>query len=68
MESIKAIIKLKEKYIVSRVINKLSFIEIPQYDGCEENDFGCFDLFVTFLCFGYLADDFSAMRAFNYEE
>lgn len=68
MENIKAIIKYKDKYIVSRVINKLSFIEIPQYDGCGENDFGCFDLFVTFLCFGYLADDFSATRAFNYEE
>lgn len=66
MEKARLIIKYKGEYIVDKIHNEIGFITVPLYNG--NSDFFNIDIFVSLLCFGYLNDDFAAVRGFNYEE
>ena len=68
MKRAKLIIKYKDKYIVSNVMNEINFIEVPIYDGFEEDDYNCIDMFISLLCSGYLSDNFTSTKDFTFEE
>lgn len=68
MKRAKLIIKYKDKYIVSNVMNEIKFIEVPIYDGFEEDDYNCIDMFISLLCSGYLSDNLTSTKDFTFEE
>ncbi len=66
MEKAKLIIKYNGKYIVDRIHNEIGFINVPLYNG--NSDFFNIDIFLVHLIFGYMNDDYCAVRGFNYVE
>ncbi len=66
METVRLIIKYKDRYICDNVHNKIGFIWIPPY--VSESCFDNVDIFIALLCSGNMSNSYEAVRALNYVE